>query len=131
MLITREIDYALRILRHLQHGMASAAEIEKTQQVSADFSRKILRKLKKAGIVEAVRGSRGGYILSVPCDNLTLWDVKVALEPESMVNRCTCDDYVCENRDKSSCGVHRESCRIEALLKKEMKSSSLTEIFGL
>lgn len=58
MLITREIDYALRILRHLQHGMASAAEIEKTQQVSADFSRKILRKLKKAGIVEAVRGSR-------------------------------------------------------------------------
>ena len=128
MLITREIDYALRILRHLQHGMASAAEIEKTQQVSADFSRKIL---KKAGIVEAVRGSRGGYILSVPCDNLTLWDVKVALEPESMVNRCTCDDYVCENRDKSSCGVHRECCRIEALLKKEMKSSSLTEIFGL
>ena len=131
MLITREIDYALRILRHLQHGMASAAEIEKTQQVSEDFSRKILRKLKKAGIVEAVRGSRVGYILSVPCDNLTLWDVKVALEPESMVNRCTCDDYVCENRDKSSCGVHRECCRIEALLKKEMKSSSLTEIFGL
>lgn len=67
----------------------------------------------------------------MPCDNLTLWDVKVALEPESMVNRCTCDDYVCENRDKSSCGVHRECCRIEALLKKEMKSSSLTEIFGL
>lgn len=59
MLITREIDYALRILRRLSdnklHVMRDLCEKEIIPQ---KFAYKILRKRKKAALIKATRGGR-------------------------------------------------------------------------
>lgn len=61
MIISREMDYALRILRQLSRGGSmQAAELEKSENVSVNFARKILQKLKRAGIVQITRGPEGG-----------------------------------------------------------------------
>lgn len=131
MIISRELDYALRILRHLdKNELSSAADIEKGELVTVDFARKILRKLRKAGIVQVERGARGGYRLAKTCDELTLWDIKCVIEPEEMVNRCVCPDYQCSNLDKNQCAIHFESCRLENIIKSEMERRKLSEIFG-
>ena len=58
MIISRELDYAVRIIRQLNKTQISnAAQIEKAECMSRDFARKILGKLKKAGIVSADRGT--------------------------------------------------------------------------
>ena len=132
MIISREFDYALRILRHLdKKGMSSAADIERHENVSVDFTRKILRKLKNAGIVEVERGSKGGYRLVKTCEDLTLWDIKHVIDPEEVVNRCVCSSYQCDNIDKNHCSIHHECLRLESIIRNEMENKKLSEIFGL
>ena len=64
MIISRELDYAVRIIRQLNKTkISNAAQIETAECMSRDFARKILGKLKKADIVSAERGTNGGYYL--------------------------------------------------------------------
>ena len=63
MLITRETDYALRILRTLQNEkQLTAAEIAKEEQIPQQFAYKILKKLKTGHLVNIYRGITGGYV---------------------------------------------------------------------
>ena len=50
MLITRETDYALRILRTLSDGKSyTAGELAERESLPQKFAYKILKKLEKAG----------------------------------------------------------------------------------
>lgn len=131
MIISRELDYAFRILRQLyQYETVTAAELEERESVSVDFARKILRKLNRAEMVRILRGPQGGYQLAVPMESITMWDVKVAIDPETVVNRCMKDDYICDGSCGRDCSVHRECSRIESVLQQEMNRKNLKEIFG-
>lgn len=130
MVINREMDYAVRILRQLDRdGFMTAAAMSEREDVSLDFARNILRKLKKAGMVEILRGAGGGYQLTRSCADLTLWDVKQAVDPEPMMNRCMADGYVCNGSCGNACAVHQECARIEAIMEAELSRKSLKEIF--
>ena len=131
MIISRELDYAFRILRQLyQYETVTAAELEERESVTVDFARKILRKLSKAEMVRILRGPQGGYQLAVPLENITMWDVKMAIDPETVINKCMSGDYVCDGSCGRDCSVHRECMRIEAVLQQEMSRKTLREIFG-
>ena len=57
MLITREADYALRILRALSGGeQVKAAEICERERLPQQFVYKILKKMEQAGLVRIARG---------------------------------------------------------------------------
>lgn len=130
MIISREMDYALRILRQLSERKSmQAAELEERENVSVNFARKILQKLKRAGIVDITRGPDGGCSLAVPCETLTLWDVKQAIDPEPVVNRCMQEGYQCDGSCGDHCGIRKECMRIEALLKEEMSRRSLLDLY--
>ena len=67
MLITRETDYALRMLRVLLDGEKhSAAEMAETELIPMQFAYQILRKLSAGELVQVSRGAAGGCRLS--CD---------------------------------------------------------------
>ena len=64
MVITRETDYALRLLRVLLDGELHAVrDIAESELVPQAFAYKILIKLSKAGLVRSVRGTAGGFRL--------------------------------------------------------------------
>ena len=67
MKITRETDYALRIMRCLARrgDFTGAATVALETEVPARFTQKILRKLSQGGLVISRRGSAGGYSLSL------------------------------------------------------------------
>ena len=131
MIISRELDYAFRILRQLYlNDMVTAAELEDRENVSVNFARKILRKLSKAGMVHIMRGPQGGYRLAVSLETVTMWDVKMAIDPETAVNKCMSGNYVCDGSCGLNCGVHRECGRIEEVLLLEMNRKNLKEIFS-
>ena len=131
MIISRELDYAFRILRQLYLcDMVTAPELEDREKVSVDFARKILRKLNKAGMVHILRGPQGGYRLAASLEAITMWDVKMAIDPETAVNKCMSGSYVCDGSCGLNCGVHRECGRIEEVLRLEMNRKNLKEIFS-
>ena len=60
MIITKETDYALRILRVLLDGEKhSVAEMSETELIPTQFAYQILRKLSAGNLVRVSRGALG------------------------------------------------------------------------
>lgn len=130
MLMTREMDYALRILRALyQDGQLSAAAIAEKEHTPKAVTLKILKQLHAAGIVTSRRGPNGGYLTERPCEELYLGDLFQALEESPLVNRCQRPGYRCENFPEGNCGLCRELSRIQSVLDAELQKTPLSAIF--
>lgn len=130
MLITREIDYALRILRRLSddklHVMRDLCEEEIIPQ---KFAYKILRKLKKAALIKATRGGGGGVCLATDLRALNLYDVIHAVDAETNISACTRYNYHCEWCDAkhSHCNMHMQLLHIEEIVNQELRKTNLYE----
>lgn len=73
---------ALFDLAHHSHGQPVPLHlIAQRQDLSLPFLEQIFNKLKKAGVVASVRGPRGGYILTKPCNEVTVGDVLRLTDP--------------------------------------------------
>ncbi len=67
---------ALFDLAHNSHGQPVPLHlIAQRQELSLPFLEQIFNKLKRAGIVSSVRGPKGGYIITRPCNQVTVGDV--------------------------------------------------------
>ena len=58
----------------------SLAEISKRQDISLPYLEQLFVKLRRAGLVEAVRGPGGGYRLAKSADQIRISDVMQAVE---------------------------------------------------
>ena len=80
-------------------------EIAEQQAVSAKYLEQILRALKAGGLIRAVRGNQGGYVLARPAASITLKDVYECLEGSAAPVDCAdCAELcalhdVCPTRD--------------------------------
>lgn len=130
MLVTREMDYSLRILRALhRNGQLSAAAVARQEHMQKAITLKLLNRLLAAGIVESRRGVSGGYFLRRSCEDLSIYDVFQAIGEPPLLNRCQREGYACENFPKGGCGVCRELGRIQKALDRELQRTPLSDIF--
>ena len=116
MQITRETDYAIRIVLCLAHQKKrmDAKTISEKTDVTLRFALKILRKLVASSIVQSYKGTQGGYELRKNPAEITLKEVIEAIEGMIAINRCLRDDFVC-NYGGEGCSVHcplRETSKI-------------------
>ena len=84
MLISTKGRYGLRSMADLvmnaQEKPVPLREIAERQGISESYLEQVFALLRKAGLVNAVRGSYGGYILARPADQITVGEVLQALE---------------------------------------------------
>jgi Rrf2 family transcriptional regulator, iron-sulfur cluster assembly transcription factor len=73
------VDLAL-ILRRTPDRHVSLAEISKRQNVSLAYLEQLFVKLRRAGLVESVRGPGGGYKLARPMADIRVSEVLEAVE---------------------------------------------------
>jgi Rrf2 family protein len=133
MLITREADYAMRVLRALSSGEQMTAQaISDLHQVPKPFAYKIIKKLSRAGLVSITRGAEGGCSLSADLDQVTLYDLMQAMEEDFRVIACMEPDYDCTWRNANgACTVHCELAELQRQLDRELRSRTLRSlIFG-
>lgn len=130
MLLTRECDYAVRILRALKDGgLVNVAEISQREDISTQITYKLARRLDKAEIIESIRGVNGGYQLRRPMEDITLFQVFQAVDQKLLVSECTGVHSTCSRNTKEApCMVHKEFCRLQKLMVDELKSKSVAEI---
>ncbi|MBO4213938.1 MAG: Rrf2 family transcriptional regulator [Lachnospiraceae bacterium] len=79
----------------------SLAEVAKRQDISISYLEQLMTKLKKANLVEAVRGASGGYVLSRKPEDISVGDVLRALEGDLSPVECATEEESCEH----SCGA--------------------------
>ena len=127
MLITRECDYAVRIVRALAGGEKLCVnQICEMEQLTPAF---VLKKLEKQEIVKSFRGSNGGYALKKSTTELTLLDIYLAVEPDFYMIECMNPQKACaRNQEDSGCMVHKELCRIQGRLVEELKAHTIAQI---
>jgi len=69
----------------------SLADIAGRQSISVDYLEQLFAKLRRAGIVDSVRGPGGGYLLAVPAEDLAVADIILAVDEGLQVTRCQGD----------------------------------------
>jgi Rrf2 family protein len=130
MFLSKECDYAIRVMRSLSDKeMRSVRTICDMEVIPQAFAYKIIKKLEKAGLVVSYRGANGGYKLIADPDEVTLLDVVNAVDRDIFINECLQKGYECpRNTDGNHCGVHLELDRIQGLITEELKGKTLASI---
>ena len=134
MLITRECDYAVRVIRAMAgEKRLSVHEICEREDITVPFAYKILKKLQKEKLVKGFRGVNGGYTINRRLDEITLYDVYHAIDPNMFIIECLNPDHQCSRNgeDGLSCKIHRELSGIQIEIEKMLKAKSMEELlFG-
>ena len=128
MLFTKESDYAIRIVRALRNQeKLNVKKICQVENIPEAFAYKILKKLHHAGIVNALRGTEGGYILNRTIHELTLYDIIIAIEPDFAITHCM-NRGCTRNTIENPCKIHKELLRIQSNVIEDLKSKTLSHI---
>jgi len=94
MRVTTWTEYSLIITLHLarrggeEASPVAARELAEAERLPADYVEQILLRLRRAGIVESVRGAKGGYFLARDPAEITVHDVMTASEHQTFEMNC-------------------------------------------
>jgi Rrf2 family protein len=94
MRVTTWTEYSLIISLHLAKrgrtgsGPVAARELADAERLPADYVEQILLRLRRAGLVESVRGAKGGYFLAKQPATISVLDVMSASEHQTFEINC-------------------------------------------
>ncbi|HEY3491405.1 MAG TPA: Rrf2 family transcriptional regulator [Solirubrobacterales bacterium] len=94
MRVTTWTEYSLIISLHLAKrggtgsGPVAARELADAEKLPADYVEQILLRLRRAGLVESVRGAKGGYLLARHPSTISVRDVMTASEHQTFEVNC-------------------------------------------
>jgi Rrf2 family transcriptional regulator, iron-sulfur cluster assembly transcription factor len=112
MRITTWTEYSLIISIHLAKrgaagsGPVAAREIAEQERLPADYVEQILLRLRRAGLVDSVRGAKGGYSLARDPAAISMRDIMTASEHQTFEVNCAShpvDDERCN--PGSACSI--------------------------
>lgn len=130
--ISRKTDYALRMLAALvrdETGVVSVRTVAEDNNIPYSFARSIQHDLARAGIVESLRGARGGMRLAVDPHKASLCTLIEAIQGPIIVAGC---EYAGEEGGpcpfREECNFNPVWCNAEKMLRKYFKSVSLYDV---
>ena len=101
--ITSKGRYALQIMLDLASldigKRKKRQEIADKHKIPLGYMNKIISALKTSGLIECYRGSNGGIKLIKSADNISMWDVIVAVEDKITPVACAAHDKSCSIYD--------------------------------
>ena len=87
------------LAQHYGQGAIQLGEIANRQKISIKYLEQIIRPLKKAGFVKSFRGAKGGHILNIPPEEVTVGEVVGLLEGGKTLVNCDKEPEVCQRVD--------------------------------
>ena len=122
-------DYGTMIVTALAVEPArlySAQELAGRTHVSAPTVSKLLKLLTKAGLIESLRGAKGGYKLVRAPDQITVADVIAAIDGPIGLTQCSVHKGDCAV--ESTCGVRGNWRLINTAIHQALKSVTLADM---
>jgi Rrf2 family iron-sulfur cluster assembly transcriptional regulator len=108
MILSQTAEYALRCMAVLAglwpDERVTAKDLAERANVPAAYASKVMRKLVVAGLVDALRGHHGGFLLTRDPATVPLFDVLQAIDFEVHPSECAFGIGRCSPRDP--CPLH-------------------------
>lgn len=82
--VTAMIDLAM----NAQTGAVKLSAISERQSISLSYLEQLFSKLRRAGLVESLRGPGGGYILAAPAEQINIAQIISAAEDRLDATQC-------------------------------------------
>jgi Rrf2 family protein len=110
-----------------------AAKLAEYHGVPAPYLAKHLQALAGAGVLDTVKGARGGYRLARPAADITVLDVVEAIDGDESAFRCSeirrrgpmampAREYT------NACGIHRAFTRADEAWRAELAASTIADL---
>ena len=100
MKLSKRTQYGFRLMaelgRHFDEGPIPLGEIARKEDLSEKYLEQIVIHLRPAGFLRAVRGPKGGYLLSVPPSKIRLRLLFEAFEGSSGITECVKSSSACK-----------------------------------
>ncbi len=116
--LTKKADYGLIALRHLASrpgATASTKDIADTYRLPVPLLAKVLQVLTRAGILQSVAGTNGGYKLARDANRISALEVVRAIDGPVILTHCFTEHGICEQSE--NCTVREPLRRVhEAIL---------------
>jgi len=104
MRISMKTDYGLIALKHISSQnnseLVNAREIAERFALPPNLLAKILQSLSQSGIIEAQKGSGGGYRMARKPNDVTLTQIFESIEGPVHMVMCTADDGTCSLEER-------------------------------
>jgi len=95
--------YGLRTIIEIARGDSIKGVFQKDIAVSQSLSIKyldhIIHELKTAGLITNVKGKKSGYLLTRPPEDITVFDIHNAFEPDLCLVECLSPNYQCNRSE--------------------------------
>jgi len=110
-----------------------AARLAEYHGVPSAYLAKHLQALARAGVLETVKGPRGGYRLSRPPAEITVLEVVEAIDGDEPAFRCTeirrrGPSAVAAREYRTPCGIHRTFTRADDAWRAELAATTIADL---
>jgi len=116
----------IELAQHEEKRPLQLKVIAERQDISVKYLEQLMSLLRSAGFVRSVRGSKGGYILARPADQITLNEVFRCLEGAVTTAECTEDQAYCGR--SADCAAREVWKRVETAIQGVLGSIRLSDL---
>jgi len=128
MLITRESEYAMRMIRALaDNEIRSVRKICDDEQLPYKWAYKILKKMEHSNIVKSFYGVKGGYRLAKEISQITMLDILTINENNLRFNKGA---NSLNNTKSAECTISKELRRLENVIRFELRERTMDRVIG-
>lgn len=128
--INKRVEYALMALKFIatrsDDDLTSAREICENFKTPFDTTAKVMQKMNNAGILNSVKGIKGGYTLSKPLREITYMELVSLIEGKSVSRVCETEKGLCENYNL--CNIIHPVEQLNRILTDFLKELTLEEL---
>ncbi|MCE8026391.1 MULTISPECIES: Fe-S cluster assembly transcription factor [Halomonadaceae] len=108
--VTAMLDLAL----NADKGAISLADIARRQEISLPYLEQLFARLRRAGLVNSVRGPGGGYLLAVPAAEISVARVIDAVDESVDATRC---QGLSDCQQGDTCLTHHLWCELSGQIR--------------
>ncbi len=109
MKLSTKSTYGLRAMVNIaangSRAATSIADISKEDGISVAYLEQLMNKLRRKGLIESIRGPKGGYVLARPAGEITVGDIVKTLEGDIYPVSCITNkkDLVSSCKSSKNC----------------------------
>ncbi len=119
--VTAMLDLAL----HAHNGPTSLSDISQRQEISLSYLEQLFARLRRAGLVNSVRGPGGGYLLSQPADAISVSKVIDAVNESVDATRC---QGLSDCQQGDTCLTHHLWCELSVQIRHFLDDMTLAQL---
>jgi len=116
----------IELAQHMEKRPLQLKVIAERQGISVKYLEQLMSLLRSAGFVRSIRGSKGGYVLARPAEQINVHEIFRCLEGAVTTAECTEDADYCERA--ADCAAREIWLRVEEAIRSVLGSLTLADV---